>query len=251
MSERELCQVAAVIPAAGIGRRMGAGRSKALLTLGDQPILRRAVAPLLESGWVDVLVVVGRAEELEDLKEILAGGPPLPVPAAVVPGGAERSDSVRAGLDWLASWPGWAPDARRFAAIHDAARPLLTLDVWRRVLTAAIRDGAALPALPVVDTLKRVDADGLIQATVDRTNLWQVQTPQVFEFEKILAAHHDAHQAGAKVTDDAQIFERAGLPVRVVPGDRDNIKVTAPEDLVLAEAILRQRGEVDADRFGL
>ena len=243
MIDSELVQIAAVIPAAGRGKRMGAGRSKGLLTLAGRPLLLHALAPLVESAWLDCLVVVAPAEELDAIAETLDAELPSSFPAAVVPGGAERADSVRAGLEWLASWDGWQAGAGHLVAIHDAARPLLSMELWQRVLLAAVREGAAVPGMPVVDTLKRVDEGGRITGTLDRNGIWQVQTPQVFTFDEILAAHRRIHQAGEPVTDDAQVWELSGRPLRMVEGDRENIKVTTPADLLLAEAILRRRGE--------
>ena len=240
MADRELCQVAAVIPAAGIGRRMGTCASKALFTLAGQSVLHLSLQAMVESGWLDVLVIVARAEEMDTISALLADWPP--VPTAVVPGGAERSDSVRAGLEWLAVWPDWLHEARHFVAVHDAARPLLSRVLWERILGEALREGAAIPGLSPADTVKQVDGGGRVTATVSRENLMSVQTPQVFVFEKLLEAHRRAHQEGHQATDDAQVWEMSGWPVKVVPGERENLKVTTPFDLVLAEAILRQRG---------
>jgi 2-C-methyl-D-erythritol 4-phosphate cytidylyltransferase len=231
-------QVAAVLPAAGVGKRMAAGGNKALLPLAGQPMLLRAAAALVESGLLEALTVVVGAEELEMVADLFAG---FPLPVAVVPGGAERADSVRAGLEWLASWTGWRRGARHFVAIHDAARPLLTQGLFARILAAAVETGAAIPGLPVVDTLKRAGEDGLIQATVERAGLWQAQTPQVFEFEGILAAHKAARGSGAAITDDARLWEMTGRPIRIVPGERTNFKITAREDLALAEVLLQMR----------
>ncbi|MGE5529272.1 MAG: 2-C-methyl-D-erythritol 4-phosphate cytidylyltransferase [Patescibacteria group bacterium] len=231
-----------MIPAAGCGRRLNAGRNKILLPLDGRPMLCLAMAPLLASGLVDALVVVVSPDEMAEIEEILEAAD-LP-PAAVVPGGAERADSVRAGLEWLASWRGWRTGARRFAAIHDAARPLLSMALWQEVLSAALRDGAAVPGLPVADTLKRVGEGNRIEATVDRRDLWSIQTPQVFEFEAILGAHRRAHRAGLAATDDAGILEMTGRQVTVVPGERTNFKITTREDLLLAEAVLAARARV-------
>ncbi len=242
-------QLAVVLPAAGAGRRMGAGCSKGLLTLAGQPLLLHTLAPLALLEGVDVLVVAGRPPELEELRDLLAAW--RACPCAVIPGGAERADSVRAGLAWLSSWPGWRPDRRHFVAIHDAARPLAGLDLWQRVFEAACASGAAIPGLPVVDTLKRLDAQGRVVETVARQDLCSAQTPQIFAFEEILAAHEEALRAGRQVTDDAQVWEGRGGSVQVVPGDRDNLKVTTKADLELAEAILGRRSGELARRPGL
>lgn len=251
MSEGESYQVAVLIAAAGSGRRMGAGRSKGLLTLAGRPLLLWAISPFLHSGLVECLIVVARAEEIDVICEILDSGLSPTIPVIVVPGGEERADSVRAGLERLASWNGWRPEARHMVAIHDAARPLLTTELWQRVLLAALRSGAAIPGLPAVDSLKAVADDGWIKASVDRSGIWQVQTPQVFVLEEILDAHCRARAAGCQPTDDAQVMELAGRPVQVVQGERDNIKVTTKTDLILAELILRGRSDGDAGGNGL
>lgn len=234
-------QIAAVIPAAGSGTRLGAGMSKGLVALGGRPLLLRAVSPLLAD--LTCLVVAAREEEIETVRRILEGALTRPLPVAVVPGGKERADSVRSALEWLAGWEGWRPGVRHLVAIHDAARPFISRDLWRRLIEAALREGAAVPGLPVIETIKRVDEEGRVEATVDRTGLWRVQTPQVFAFEEILAAHRRAHEMGLAVTDDAQVYELTGRPIRVVPGAWENIKITTGEDLSLAQAILAWRGE--------
>lgn len=217
--------------------------SKGLVSLGDRPLLWWAITPLLAAENLVCLVVAARAEEMEAIRLLLEEGLPRPVTVAVVPGGAERADSVRGGLEWLAAWKGWRPGVRHLVAVHDAARPFLPGELWRRLLAAALREGAAVPGLPIVETVKRVNAEGRIEATVDRRGLWRVQTPQVFGFEELLEAYRRAAELGLAATDDAQVYELTGRPVRVIPGAWENIKITTGEDLALARAILRWRGE--------
>jgi 2-C-methyl-D-erythritol 4-phosphate cytidylyltransferase len=154
--------------------------------------------------------------------------------AEAVAGGAERQDSMRAGLAAL-------PADIEWVAVHDAARPLGRSEDVGRVLAEAARSGAALLAVPVRDTLKRVHA-GTVAATLERAETWAAQTPQVFRASLLREALAKAAADGFLGTDDAQLVERLGVPVAIVEGDVRNLKITWPEDLELAEAIWRQRG---------
>jgi 2-C-methyl-D-erythritol 4-phosphate cytidylyltransferase/2-C-methyl-D-erythritol 2,4-cyclodiphosphate synthase len=213
----------ALILAAGRGERLGGPTPKQYLALAGAPVLRHAAAAFLRHPGVASVQVVGEAE---GCAAVLAG---LGIPPAI-PGGASRQESARAGLEALA---GEAPDA---VLIHDAARPIVPARVIDAVLGAlAAGAEAAIPAVPVTDTLKR-DADGLVGETVPREGLVRVQTPQGFRYGTILAAHRAA--AGAALTDDAAVAEAAGIPVRLVPGAEENIKVTLPGDLSRAAALL-------------
>lgn len=225
--------VAAVIPAGGAGRRMagaagspGSGARKQYLELAGEPILLRAIRPFVEHPAVEWVVVALPPEDVDD--------PPFPLPAGVrtVAGGAERGDSVRRGLDAV-------PAEAEVVIIHDGARPLLTRAVVDRVLAAASGGSGAIAAVPVADTLKRVDYEGAIAATVDRDRLWRAQTPQAFPREMIREAYRRAAGEGATATDDAGLVERYGGRVVVVEGDGRNLKVTHPGDLARAELLLR------------
>ena len=213
----------ALILAAGRGERLGAAAPKQFLDLAGAPVLRHAAAAFLRHPRVASVRVVGEAERCA---AALAG---LDVPPAI-PGGATRQESARAGLEALA---GEAPEA---VLIHDAARPVVPARVIDAVVGAlAAGAEAAIPALPVTDTLKRDDA-GLVGGTVPREGLVRVQTPQGFRYGAILAAHRAA--AGASLTDDAAVAEAAGIPVRLVPGAEENIKVTLPGDLSRAALLI-------------
>ncbi|HSH46055.1 MAG TPA: 2-C-methyl-D-erythritol 4-phosphate cytidylyltransferase [Longimicrobiales bacterium] len=217
--------VAAVIPAGGQGRRMG-GR-KQYLELAGEPILLRTLRPFLEHPRVILVVVALPPEDT-------ASPPPfLPAEVEVVAGGRERGDSVRAALAAV-------PDTVDAVLVHDAARPLVTGDVIDRVLAAVDTGIGALAAIPVADTLKRVNADGVVEATVDRAGLWRAQTPQGFPRAMIVDAYARAAEEGIAATDEAGLVERYGGRVVVVDGSARNIKITRPEDLDLALRLLRE-----------
>jgi 2-C-methyl-D-erythritol 4-phosphate cytidylyltransferase len=221
--------VSAIIPAAGTGKRMGGGTAKQFLPLAGEPVLVRTVRLFSESPLVDEIVIA--AGDVETTTELVGH---LPKVARIVPGGAERQDSVWAGLQVVHSRP-------RIICVHDAARPLLTQEVLHGVLTAAADHRAQVVAVPVKDTIKVAGPDGLIQGTPDRASLWAVQTPQVFWVETLVEAFKKAQAEGFRGTDCASLVERLGVPVRIYPGAPTNLKLTTPEDLLLAEAILRER----------
>lgn len=216
-------RAAAVVVAGGSGRRIGGAVRKQYLEVGGIPVLLRAVLPFLHHPCIHQVVVVLPPED--------AAAPPawlVPVPDRIVAGGAERGDSVRNGLAAV----GGDVD---FVLVHDGARPFVTADVIDRVLAMAPRPSIA--AIPVTDTIKQVGDDGRITGTPDRALLWQAQTPQGFPRDGLLRAYDRAREDGAAATDDAALFERYVGPVRVVMGSYRNLKVTRPEDLVLAEAL--------------
>jgi 2-C-methyl-D-erythritol 4-phosphate cytidylyltransferase/2-C-methyl-D-erythritol 2,4-cyclodiphosphate synthase len=212
-------KVAAILVAGGSGLRFGGGVPKQFLLLAGKPVVRHAAEALLPH--VDLLQPVGDAVLLA---EALAGLPHLPV----VPGGAERQYSVRAGLEALAAH---APD---LVLVHDAARPVIPAGVTEAVLAALAAHEGAIPAVPVTDTLKRAEG-GVIAATVPRENLFRAQTPQGFRFETLLALHRAATGAA---TDDAALLEAAGHKVALTPGAEQNIKLTLPEDFTRLSSLL-------------
>jgi 2-C-methyl-D-erythritol 4-phosphate cytidylyltransferase len=221
MAER----VGAVVVAAGSSRRMG-GVDKLWLPLAGLPLLGHALARLGGVEEIGQLVVVASAEGVQRLDGLrdTAAAPWNRVTATVV-GGKERLDSVYAGL--------LALEPCDLVLVHDGARPLVTAELVRAVLAAARTHGAAIPALPVTDTIKAVDGDGFIVATPDRATLRAVQTPQGFRYDLLRRAHEAAGPDRASCTDDAMLLERAGLPVATVEGDPHNLKVSTPADLPL------------------
>ena len=213
----------AVVTAAGSGERLGAGIPKAYVELGGCTMLERAVDGLLASGVVDRVVVAVPADRVDETKLLLGDR------AIVVAGGPERPETVRRALAAIGD-----PD---FVLVHDAARPLTPADQIQRVVTA-LREGlrAVIPVLPVVDTVKAVDANGVVVGTPERAGLRAVQTPQGFETELLRRAYDRA--GGAMVTDDASLVELLGTPVHTVAGDTRAFKITTPLDLRLAQALL-------------
>ncbi len=224
-------RAAAVILAAGAGRRLGAEVPKAFLSLGDRPILAAAAAAAAASPAISSIVVAAPPGYEGDARVCLEV---LEVPTAVVTGGRTRQASVRAALAELAS------DVT-IVAVHDAARPFAPPDLFTTVVTAVTEgvDGV-VPVLPVTDTVKRV-VGGRVRDTVDRASLGLAQTPQAFRVDALRAAHEAAAEAGTSVTDDAMLLEETGRVI-TVRGDPGNFKVTTMLDLVRARARL---GDVD------
>lgn len=218
----------AILVAAGRGERMGAGRPKAFLPLGGEPILLRAARSFDAAASVEAVVAVVPGAELESARSMLAGLAKL---HAVVVGGARRQDSVLEGMKQ-------APDG--FAGIvlvHDAARPFADAALIDAVAAAAREHGAALPLLGLVDTIKRV-RDGWVVETIDRSELGAAQTPQGFRFELLARAYQAAMRDGLTLTDEAMAVELLGQPAAAVPGSPRNRKLTTLEDLAWAEGIL-------------
>lgn len=222
--------IAALLMAAGSGSRFGAAQPKQYLPLLGRPVIRHAAESLLAGGEVTLLQPVCAAGEEGRVAALLAGLPGVLPP---VVGGETRQASVRHGLESLARRD--PPPA--VVLVHDAARPVVPPGTVAALLAALEAAPAAIPAQPVADTLKRA-ADGLIAGTVPRAGLYRAQTPQAFRFGALLAAHR---AAGAEATDDAQLMELAGEPVRLVAGSETNVKITFPEDLERVAAQLGQR----------
>ncbi|NMM45993.1 bifunctional 2-C-methyl-D-erythritol 4-phosphate cytidylyltransferase/2-C-methyl-D-erythritol 2,4-cyclodiphosphate synthase [Rhodospirillaceae bacterium KN72] len=219
----------ALIVAAGTGQRAGGGVPKQYRLLAGKPVLRRTVDAFAGTpGLQSITVVIGAGQEA-DCASALSGIETL----TVVPGGASRQESVRNGLEDLTRRLGDAAEAA-VVLIHDAARPFATPRMIQSVSETAHRAGAALPALPVVDTLKSAAADGTVAATVPRAGLHRAQTPQGFRLGAILAAHRAADPA-QEATDDAMLAELAGLPITLVPGEETNVKLTTEADFAAAE----------------
>ncbi|HYR09803.1 MAG TPA: 2-C-methyl-D-erythritol 4-phosphate cytidylyltransferase [Longimicrobium sp.] len=215
---------AAVIVAGGAGLRFGGPVRKQYLAIGGEPVLLRAIRPFLHHPRIASVVVVLPPDDVADPPAWLAD-----LPIRIVAGGAERGDSVRNGL--LAT-----PEDASSVLIHDGARPFVSADIIDRVLDACA-DGGAIAAVPVTDTIQQVDAAGVIVHTPDRSALWQAQTPQGFPRAGIVEAYRRAAEEGIAATDDAALFGRYIGPVRVVMGAYENLKVTRPQDLPIAEAI--------------
>ncbi|HEY4033157.1 MAG TPA: 2-C-methyl-D-erythritol 4-phosphate cytidylyltransferase [Ktedonobacteraceae bacterium] len=224
-------KAAAVIVAAGSSRRMQ-GHDKLWISLAGRITLARTVDIFQSSPIIDTIVLVTNNERLADT-HALCKQEQWDKVAAIVAGGARRQDSVCNGLDALAEI---APTCR-WVMIHDGARPLVTSKILEEGLRAAQQHQASIPIAPVKDTIKQVQ-DGKVSATPDRSQLWTVQTPQVFAFPLIHQAHH-LPSAQEQVTDDATLLEHLGYTVSVFHGSHTNIKITTPEDVFFAEALLK------------
>jgi 2-C-methyl-D-erythritol 4-phosphate cytidylyltransferase / 2-C-methyl-D-erythritol 2,4-cyclodiphosphate synthase len=243
-----MAQVAAVVVAAGQGVRAGGELPKQFKRIGGETLLRRSLLSFLDAPDVGLVQPVIRAEDADLVHAEIVGLNTLPP----VPGGATRQASVRAGLEALLARK---PD---IVLIHDAARPFASAGLISRAIKAAEKTGAAIPGIPVTDTIKRVDDSGTVETTLDRGPLRLVQTPQAFAFPALIAAHRRAAEQGREdFTDDAALAEWAGMKVSVFPGEAGNTKFTTPEDFVRAEAIqaaalgdVRTGSGLDVHAFG-
>lgn len=225
-----------IVPAAGAGRRMGFGKNKAFITIRDIPLLVLCMKMLAETGMVRRVIVVTRAWEITEtelmLREYQNRFPGISW--QVTAGGRERQDSVANGLALIA-------DESGYVAVHDGARPFAGTEVFARTFARAKECGAAIAAVPLKDTVKIVDARGLVVSTPDRSSLCAVQTPQIFEINVLRKGYSFLKEHPVAVTDDASLVEASGHPVAVAEGSYENIKVTTPEDLLLAEKILEKQ----------
>ena len=218
----------AVIVAAGSASRMG-GIDKVMAPLGGEPMIVKTVRAFQQCDAIREIVVVTRPDLIVPIMDLCAS---MDKVRAVVAGGSSRQASVSLGLNALS-------EKVKLAAIQDGARPFVTWQLIDRVVRAAHSFGAAAPAIPVKDTIKEVNG-GVVKQTPDRSTLFAVQTPQVFDFDLLRAALKKAEQENAQVTDDCSAVERMGMSVKIVEGDERNIKVTTPLDLKIAELLLEE-----------
>ena len=227
-------KVVAVVPAGGTGKRMGAGTPKQFLMLDGVPMMLHALRVLERApGVTEVVLVVPKEERERALSEVVERYG-LKKVLKVVPGGATRQESVQHGLNEV-------DDDVEIVVVHDAVRPFITEDRIERSIEVARQHGGAIVAVPMKDTPKQAGPDRLIQRTLDRTDLWLAQTPQTFRRALVVEAYRKAAIAHVHATDDAALVERLGHTVAIVEGSWENIKITTPEDMILAEAILAAR----------
>jgi len=229
-----LVKVAAVVPAAGRGTRMGLNIKKQFLMLEGIPLVGHVLKVFEDSPLIHSIVLVAGQGEEDYCRCSIVERLGIRKVTAVVPGGNERQESVYNGL--LAV----SPDTG-IVVIHDGARPLLSPEGLASVIDAAVACGAATLAVPVKDTVKLAGEDGFVAETLPRDRLWLTQTPQAFRYRLILEAHRRALEARHTGTDDAGLVELLGKPVRIVAGSYENLKITTPEDLIIASAIIRAR----------
>jgi len=235
-------RVVALIPAAGQGKRMGTERPKAFISLGALPILAHTLRKFEACPQVDeVIPLVPPGEGVAWTWEIVSQGGMKKV-SQIMPGGAERQESVLIGLRAIR-------EKAEAVIIHDGVRPFVTPDLIQRALSEARHFQAVAVALPASETIKEVARENTVLRTVDRRQLWMMQTPQSFDYELIRRAHEEARRDGFVGTDDASLVERLGIPVKIIEGSRFNFKITTPEDLVLAEALLKYSSEFGVKGF--
>lgn len=222
----------AVIVSAGKGVRFMEGQKKQFYFLGGKPILAHTLdkfetCPLIRS----ILLVVSQEDMDTCLKEVIEAYKFQKV-SQIVPGGKQRQESVKKGIDAL-------PKDTDIVTIHDGVRPFVTRAMIEDSIHSAVRYGAVVLAMPVKDTIKMSNPDGTVLKTLDRESLWQIQTPQTFQANVIKEAYHRATEDGLIGTDDASLVERIGGKVHILPGSYTNIKITTPEDLLLANLFLK------------
>src|SRR5499426_1770302 len=224
-------RIAVAIPAGGIGARFGSRIPKQFLTIQRVPVVTKTVSWFTRCPGVVAIAVAAPEAHVERTRRALAALARR-VPLVVVPGGPTRQDSV-----WLAMQT--MPDDVEIVVVHDAVRPLITPDLIASVVRAAAEHGAAICALPIAETVKRVRNE-VVEATLDRSELWAVRTPQAFRAALLREAHEKARRDGVVGTDDAMLVERLGHPVRVVKGLAENVKITTPDDLRWARRAFRR-----------
>jgi len=229
-----MSKVTVLIPAAGIGRRMGRAVAKQFLLLGDKPLLAHTLLVFQRAAEVDEIIPILAPEDMEScLRDIIE---PFHISKVktLVAGGKERQDSVLHGLQKIEK-------DSSIVLVHDGVRPFVTLDMIREVVEHARKGESVAVGVPVKDTVKEVDEKGFVLRTLERSRLWAIQTPQAFPVKVLRHAYEETDRHNDRCTDDAMLVEQAGGKVRVIMGSYDNIKITTPEDLTLAEEILRRR----------
>jgi 2-C-methyl-D-erythritol 4-phosphate cytidylyltransferase len=225
--------VSAILVAAGAGTRMGGSTPKAFLPVAGIPLLAHALQTIGALPTVRSLILVVPGNRRVDAMSIVAERRHLHAAVEIVAGGAERQDSVVAGLAYI--------DDAELVVVHDAARPFATPELFTRCIEAAAEFGAAIAALPASDTVKRVGADDIVQETIERSAIWLAQTPQVFRVDLLRRAFEAAARESFIGTDEAAVVERLGFRVRVVPGEAANRKLTTPEDIIWANWVATGR----------
>jgi 2-C-methyl-D-erythritol 4-phosphate cytidylyltransferase len=225
-----------LIPAAGRGRRMGSDRNKLLLKLLEKPLLAWSLLAAENSLTIEWIGIMGQSADFADFQDILCQLA-LTKPVELIVGGETRQESVHNGLQAL-------PKHTKRVLIHDGARCLATPELFDLCSKTLHTCKGLIAAVPVKDTIKVVNPEGLITDTPDRSNLWAAQTPQGFEVELLKSCHAQGQELGWQVTDDAALFEKCDLPVTIVQGEETNLKVTTPVYLAIAEFILRQRANL-------
>ncbi|NET00332.1 MAG: 2-C-methyl-D-erythritol 4-phosphate cytidylyltransferase [Sphaerospermopsis sp. SIO1G2] len=222
-----------LIPAAGSGKRMGADRNKLLLELHSKTLIAWTLLAAEAANSITWIGIISQPHDWDDFRAILVELN-LTKPVEFIPGGNTRQESVYNGLQAL-------PQSAEQVLIHDGARCLVTPNLLNACSEAILHCPGLIAAIPVKDTIKVVDANSVIQSTPNREHLWAAQTPQGFDVNLLKQCHAEGVRQGWEVTDDAALFEKCGIEVRIVPGEETNLKVTTPQDLAIAEFIISNR----------
>lgn len=228
-------KVVAIVPAAGIGRRFGGSVSKTFVGLKGVPVLVHTLSRLSEVASISDIIPVLRADDIDEGRKLIASYK-IDKIRQIVSGGAERQDSINNAVKLI--------EGECIVLIHDGARPVISKGLVDALLKNLEGVDGVVPGLPVKETLKRVDGDGMVVSTVDREQFRSIQTPQAFKSDVIKRAYNMAYEEGFYGTDDAALVERAGGRVRIIQGDPFNIKITTREDLELVEMLIERRGQV-------
>jgi len=223
----------AIIPAGGLGKRMGSGLSKQYLMLDGVPILVHTLRKFEGTPIINNVILVVPEDYIEYSRREIVEKYRLSKVGPVLAGGEKRQDSVKRGIDTVG-------DDADIVVIHDGVRPFISENLINVSVIKALEERAVTLGVPVLDTVKSVDNDGLIEKTVDRKYLWLTQTPQTFKREIIKIAYQKAYEDNFYGTDDAALVERTGIKVRMIMGSHDNIKITNPEDLAIGEGIIER-----------
>jgi len=221
----------AIVPAGGSGKRMGGPLSKQYFLLAGKPILAHTLKRFQESGAISAVILVVPADDVEPVGKTIVDRYGLTKVKAVIPGGTQRQDSVRNGLDA-------AGEGYDIILIHDGVRPFISDHLISRAVREAETFGAVTVGCPAKDTIKSISSEGFVKNTLPRDSIWTIQTPQAFRTDVIVEAHRRAVADGYYGTDDAALVERMGIPVKALAGSYDNIKITTKEDMALAERIM-------------
>jgi 2-C-methyl-D-erythritol 4-phosphate cytidylyltransferase/2-C-methyl-D-erythritol 2,4-cyclodiphosphate synthase len=241
----EMMKTVAIIPAGGSGKRLGAGVAKQYLMLHQCPVLVHVLAALQKSDVIDDIILVVPEDDLASIRERIIEKYGLSKISTVVAGGRERQDSVLCGLRAIT-------EPCDVVLVSDGVRPFITQDMIAQVVTAAVQEGAAAIGVKAKDTIKETTDGDMVAATLPRQHIWQTQTPQAFQYELLCEAYAEAEKDHFYGTDDASLVERIGAKVRMIAGSYENIKITTPEDLVMAEALMgTHRNEQPVPRSGL
>ena len=228
-----MVNVTAIVVAAGRGVRMGGTENKVFLPLRDKTVLAHTLLKFEQCSMIDEIILVTAEGEKERCREEIVEYYGLRKIVRMVSGGIRRQDSVHRGLKAV-------NEHSKIVVVHDGARPLFTPNLLQNCIDSAEKYRAAISAVQVKDTIKMVDRDGFIINTPAREVLWAIQTPQAFQYKLLWQAYAHGYENNLEVTDDASLVESMGIKVKIVPGEYENLKITTPEDMFLAEAILRR-----------